>query len=172
MGADVLINGYDLEKTFGVCMEEGGLSVFEQPPIPREPFFNEWPDQSGRDYDETSAVVYQTQFFEIPFLIIGSTMADYRKKKADFMKLIDFNGSFDFQVIDWGEAYKLRYKEVASWEFINTNLGSETSARFVLRLELNPNVKPSIFKYLVDGLKRYIIINGNQKILVKTSYGN
>lgn len=172
MSVSVLINGYDLKDTFGIYLEDGGLDKFEQPPTPKEPFYNEWPDQSGRDYDETSEVVYETQYFEVPFLLIGSSMADYRKKKSDFLQLIDFNGSFDFQIIDWGEVYKLRFKAVTSWDFINVSLDGRTSARFVLKLERNPNVKPSVFKYLVDGLKRYIIINGNQKILVKTSYGN
>lgn len=171
MSVSTLINGYDLKDAFGIVLEDKGLEKLEPPPTPKEPFYNEWPDQSGRDYDNVSPVVYEPRNIELPFLLIASSMADYRKKKKDFMQLIDFNGEFDFQIIDWGEAFKLRYKSVTSWEFINIGLDSTTSARFVLKLENNFG-KPSIFKYLVDGLKRYIIINGNQRILVKTSYGN
>jgi|SRR5690606_9568028 len=168
MGVNVLIDGYDLETTFGICLEEGGLSIFETPPTPKEPFYNEWPDEHGRDYDTDSPVVYETQIFEVPFLLIADDMADYRKKKKDFLSLIDFNGEFDLQVIDWGEAFRLRYKGVASWNFINVDLGSSTSARFVLRLECNHNMA-YVFKYLVDNSGRYIVING-KKMMVKTSY--
>lgn len=168
MVVSVLINGFDLRDAFGVYLEDGGLQVFEIPPTPKEPFYNEWSDQNGRDYDTESPVVYQTQTFEVPFLITASNMVDYRKKKKDFLSLIDFNGEFDLQIIDWGEAFRLRYKGVASWNFINVELGSSTSARFVLRLECNHN-KGYVFKYLVDNSGRYIVIN-NKKMMVKTSY--
>lgn len=170
MGVEVFINSYDLEKAFGVCLEDGGLSRFETPPTPKEPFFNEWPDESGRDYDTSSPVVYQSQVYEVPFLIIGKSMADYRKKKREFLELISINGEFDFQIVDWGEAYRLRYKSTASWDFINTNLAGETSARFVLRFENNHGLPVYMFRYLVDNFGRYIVINGGKKIMVKTSY--
>lgn len=169
MGASVLIDGYDLESTFGICLEDGGLDKFELPAIPKEGFFNEWHGQSGRDYDESGALVYESQTFEVPFLIIGSSMADYRKKKREFLDLIEVNSEFDFQIIDWGEAYKLRYKKFTSWEFINVDLDTSTSARFVLQLECNFN-PAYVFKYLADNSGRYIIINDNQKVLVKTTY--
>lgn len=165
----VLINGIDLEDAFGIYLEEGGLDVFETPPIPKDPFFNEWPDHSGRDYDTESPVVYQTQTFEVPFLLIASNMVDYRKKKKDFMSLIDINGEFDLQIIDWGEAFRLRYKSSASWSFINADLTSSTSARLVLRLECNHN-EGYVFKYLTDNSGRYIVINGGNKVMVKTSF--
>lgn len=168
MAVNILIDGIDITTAFGVRLQNGGLSVFEMPPTPREPFYNEWPDQNGRDYDTESPVVYQTQVFEVPFLLIARNMVDYRKKKRDFLSLIDFNGEFDLQVIDWGEAFRLRYKGVASWNFINVDLGSSTSARFVLRLECNHN-KGYVFKYLVDNSGRYIVIN-NKKMMVKTNY--
>jgi len=171
MAVKVLINGIDVQEAFGIYLEDGGLTVFEQPPTPREPFFNEWVDQSGRDYDQGVPVVYETQTFDVPFLILGANMADYRKRKANFLELINFNGDFDFQILDWGEAYKLRYKGASSWTFINEHLLESTSARFVLKFERNPNVLPYVFKYLADNLGRYIIINDNQKILVKTTYG-
>lgn len=169
MAVSVLINGYDLRHAFGVYLEDGGLQVFEIPATPKEPFYNEWSDQNGRDYDTDSPVVYQAQTFEVPFLMSGSSIVDYRKKKKDFMSLIDFNGEFDLQIIDWGEAFRLRYKGVVSWSFINLDLGSSTSARFVLRLECNHN-KGYVFRYLTDNIGRYIVINDNQKILVKTTY--
>lgn len=169
MGVSVLINGFDLEQAFGICLEEGGLDQFEIPPVPREPFYNEWEDQSGRDYDDSSNLVYESQNFEVPFLIIGSSMVDYRKKKREFLDILEANREFDFQILDWGEAFKLRYKGVLVWEFINVDLLAETSARFVLKLECN--FKPSyVFKYLADNSGRYIIINDNQKVLVKTTY--
>lgn len=169
MSVSVLINGYDLEQTFGVCLEDGGLSVFETPPIPKEPFFNEWQDQSGRDYDESAPVVYDSQLFEIPFLMVANSMSDYRRRKRDFLELITVNTEFDFQVLKWGEAFKMRFKGASNWDFITTNLDGETSARFVLRLENNFN-KGYAFRYLADNLGRRIVINGSQEILVKTTY--
>lgn len=172
MGVDVLISGIDIESALGVCLEEGGLSVFEDPTPYKEVFFNIWPDAPGKDYDETAELIEDVQEFEVPFLIKGTSMADYRKKKREFLQMIMINGSIDFQIIDWGEAFKLRFKSVSSWEFINAELYDECSAKFTIKFETDPNKKPYLFKYLVDGLKRYIIINGNQRILVKTSYGN
>ena len=166
MGVNVLFDGLDTLTAFGVRLEQGGLDIFEMPPTPKEPFFNEWPDQSGRDYDLDAPVVYQTQVFEVPFLIIGSDMADYRKKKRDLLKLLDANRDFDLQILDWGEAFRVRYKGAASWSFINVDLETSTSARFVLRLECNHG-DAYVFKYLVDNSGRYIIING-VKVLVKT----
>jgi len=171
MSVSVLINSYDLQAAFGVFLEDGGLDRFEIPPLPREPFFNEWQDESGRDYDDTSDQVYQSQSFEVPFLLVGSSMVDYRQKKREFLELINFNGEFDFQILDWGEAFKLRYKSTSSWELLNVGLESETSARFVLIFECN--FKPTyVFKYLADNQGRYIVINDNQRMLVKTVYNS
>lgn len=169
MGADILINGIDIELAFGVCLEEGGLSVFEKPTSYKEVFFNEWPDSVGKDYDETAELIEDVQEFEVPFLIKGKSMTDYRKKKREFLAKICINSSIDFQVVEWGEAFKLRLKSFSSWEFINAELYDECSAKFTAKFETDPTSKPYEFKYLVDGLQRYIIINGNQRILVKTS---
>lgn len=171
MACKILINGYDIQEAFGVMLEDGGLDKFEKEPIPKEPFYNEWADQSGRDYDESSPRVYQPQVFEVPFLIKCSNMADYRQKKSEFMELIDFNGEFDFQIVDWGEAFKLRYKEVSSWDFINVDLESETSARFVLKLECNFN-PTYVFKYLATNEGDYIVANDGTKIMVKSIYNS
>ena len=170
MGVDVFINGYDLERAFGVCLEEGGLDKFEPTPTPKEAFYNEWPDVSGRDYDESAPQVYETQLFEVPFMIVGSSMADYRKKKREFMSIIDFNGDFDFQIVEWSEAYRLRFRGSVSWEFINADLNGPTSARFVLRLECNHGNPAYVFRYLAANDGRYIVINGGSKIMVKTSF--
>lgn len=169
MDCKILINGYDLYEAFGIVLEQGGLEKLEAPPTPREPFYNEWHGISGRDYDESTLRAYEAQIFEIPFLIIGNSMADYRAKKKDFFELIDFNGEFDFQIIDWGEAYRLRYKGVSSWTFINENIEGETSARFVIKMECN--FSPTyMFAYLADNDGNYIVINDDERILIKTIY--
>lgn len=170
MGADVLISGIDIESAFGVCLEEGGLSVFEKPTPYKEVFFNEWTDSPGKDYDETAELIEDVQEFEVSFLIRGTSMVDYRKKKREFLEMININGSIDFQVIEYGEAFKLRFQSISDWDFINAELHDECSAKFTIKFETDPTSKPYEFKYLVDGLQRYIIINGNQRILVKTSY--
>ncbi|WP_437918446.1 hypothetical protein [Sphingobacterium sp. LRF_L2] len=169
MAVNILINSYELTTAFGVYLEDGGLSEFEQPPVPKVPFYQEWADESGREYDTTSAVVYECRYFEIPFLIKGKDMQDYRKKKTEFLSLIDQNDDVDFQVVDWGETYRLRYVSAKDWKFINEGLTTKTSARFVIRFEDNHGTPSYIFKYLADNYGRYIVINGGQKILVKTS---
>lgn len=171
MDCKVLINGYDLQESFGVVLEDGGLDRFEKPAIPKEPFFNEWHGVSGRDYDDSAEQSYQAQTFEVPFLIVGNSMMDYRQKKYDFMELIDFNGEFDFQIVDWGEAFKLRYKEATVWDLVNSNLEGETSARFVLKLECNFKAA-YVFKYLADNDGRHIVANDGTKIMVKSIYNS
>lgn len=167
-GVNTFIDGYELESAFGVCLEEGGLNVFEKPPKPKEPFFNDWNDQNGREYDDVSPLKYESRTFDVPFLIIGSSMVDYRKKKKDFLDLIMKNGEFDLQIMEWGEAFKVRFKEFVSWDLLNSGINSETSARFVVRLEDNYG-RPMAFRFLVSEQGKYIISN-NKRILVKTLY--
>lgn len=169
-GVNLLINAYVLETAFGIVLEEGGLEVFEKPATPKAIFFNEWPELSARDYDENAPLVFEPRTLEVPFLIVGNSMEDYRTKKEAFLELIMINGEFSLQILEWGESFRLRYKETVSWEFINTSLDGETSARFVLRFEDNHGQTES-FSYLVDGSIRYLVINKNQKILVKSKYG-
>lgn len=164
-----MINNYDLEQAFGICLEEGGLNAFERPAIPKEPFFNEWYEHPGRDYDESAPFVLSPRTIDIPLLIKGGNMEDFRAKKRQFLELIGMNGEFSFQILEWGEAFRLRYKEITDWSFINIGTDSETSARFVLRAEDNHAVGER-FAFLVDGEGRYFTINKNQRILVRTSY--
>lgn len=168
-GVDIMINNYDLEQTFGICLEEGGLDAFEVPAAPKEPFYNEWFEEPGKDYDQSAPFVLSPRTIDIPFLIKADTMEGFRLKKRQFLELISINGEFSFQILEWGEAFKLRYKEIVEWSFINVGIDSETSARFVLRAEDNHGVSQQ-FAYLVDGGLRYFIINKNQRILVRTSY--
>ncbi|WP_286767153.1 MULTISPECIES: hypothetical protein [Sphingobacterium] len=168
MAIDVFIQSYDTVETFGVYLLDGGLSVLEQPPKPRIPFFNEWEDTSGRDYDENDSLVYEPQTLEVPFLMVGENMADYREKRRDFLDLI--SEPFDMQVLEWGESYKLRLIEISDWQLLNESLTGETSASFVLKLENNHVLPTYVFRYLADNKGRHIIINDNKRILVKTKY--
>lgn len=171
MKGSVLINQIDIAAAFNVMLEKGGLSVFETPPKMKEPFFNDWVDQSGKDYDEDAKAVYESQSFEIPFLIFGEGVQDYRKKKREFLDLIEGHNEFDFQILDWGEAFRLRFKEANSWKLLNKSMEGRMFARFILKLECNFNPM-YVFKYLADNSGRYIVINDNQKMLVKTTYKN
>lgn len=168
-GVDILINSYDLEQAFGVMLEEGGLEVFEMPSDPKTIFFNEWPEFSGKDYDDTSPFVHESRMLDIPFLIVGNDMDDYRKKKKEFLDLVSFHGEFDFQIIDWGETYALRLKGFSNWEFLNMSLHGETSARFIMKCEDNYGIPKYRFKYLTDNLGRYFLVN-DKKMLVKSNY--
>ncbi|WP_313234234.1 hypothetical protein [Sphingobacterium multivorum] len=165
---DVFIASYDIVEAFGVYLEDGALSILERPPKPRLPFYNEWEDENGRDYDVNDKIVYEPQIFDVPLLIKGDSMSDYRKKRADFLQLI--SQPFDFQVLDWGEAFQLRLIDIVGWDYINVGLTSKTSARFVLRFENNHVLPTYVFRYLADNKGRYIIINDNKRILVKTKY--
>lgn len=169
MIGNILINGIDIAAAFGVLLDKGGLEKFELPPKRKEVFFNDWKDQNGLDYDESAPIVYESQIFDVPFIIHGNGIQDYHKKKNDFLELININGEFDFQIVNWGHAFKLRYKEIPSWGLLNKSKHSKMYANFVLRLENNFN-KGYAFRYLADNLGRRIVINGSQEILVKTTY--
>lgn len=164
----VFIESYDIASAFGVRIEEGALSILEKPPKPRVPFFNEWEDENGRDYDQDDKIVYEPQIMDIPLLIIGNSMADYRKRRAEFLELV--SKPFDFQILEWGESYQLRLIDILEWSFINMDLQSITCARFVMRFENNHVLPTYLFRYLADNQGRYIIINDNKRILVKTTY--
>lgn len=167
----VLINSIDLESAFNVLLDKGGLSVFENPPKPKEPFYNDWKDQSGKDYDESAPMVYESQVFDIPFVIHGNGISDYRHKKAQFLELIETNNEFDFQILNWEQSFRLRYKECVSWGLLNKSMKNSMFSRFVLKLECNFNASYG-FKYLVANDNRYIVANNGDKILVKAIFNS
>lgn len=137
MEVNILINGVDVQSDFGVCLEDGGVDAPQLPATPKQPFYNEWEDSSGRDYDTTTLLVYQAQTLELPFLIIANNMEDYKIKKLGFLNLVIKNVDLVFYFSGIDETLKIRYVETVSWDFINLDLDSQTSARFVMRFEKN-----------------------------------
>lgn len=137
MAVRLLIEGLDLQDNFGIVLEDGGVNATEKPPVPRTAFFNEWEDESGKDYDDSAPVVFQSSVIELPFLIKANSMAEYRQKKDAFLALIVVNKDISFEITGLTASLNFRYVETMSWEFINIGLTSITTARFVLRFEKN-----------------------------------
>ncbi|MDR6734163.1 hypothetical protein [Sphingobacterium sp. 2149] len=168
MTVSVFINSYDIIEVFGLHLGRGALSVLEQPPTPKEVFFNDWIDENGKDYDDTSNINYEPQVFDIPFLMKAQGILDYKKKRRDFLDLL--KKDFDFQVLDWGESFRLRLKKIAKWEYANRPFSDTIYVRIILQVENNYVLPTYVFRYLADNLGRYIVINDNKRILVKTRY--
>lgn len=167
MSLRLKVSNIDL-SIYGLHLDKGALSVFEHPPTPKEVFFNDWKDEDGFDYDDESAIFYEPQTFDIPFIMKADNLADYRKKRREFLDLI--KSDFDFQILDWGETYKLKLIKVVKWEFISRVLEGNIFVTITLQLENNHVLPTYVFRYLADNQGRYIIINDNKRILVKTTY--
>ncbi len=162
-----LINDQDI-SAFGIYLERGALSVFEIPPTPKEPFFNDWIDENGKDYDDVSDIRYNPQVFDVPLIMEAEGIADYRKKRRDFLDMI--KNEFDFQVFEWGESFKLRLIKISTWEYLKKPFQGKIYVKIVLQVENNFVLPTYVFRYLADNKGRFIIINDNKKILVKTKY--
>ena len=137
MQVKVTIDSVDIQNDFGVYLEQGGIDAPQLPPTPRQPFFNEWEDSSGRDYDTTSPVVFSPQILEVPFFIIAGNLAEYKTNKDAFLDLVVKNTELNVTFSGIGQSLKLRYVETVSWELLEIALDGQTSARFVLKLENN-----------------------------------
>lgn len=162
MPADITINDKDIETLYGLCMEEGALNIFQVPPTPKEAFYYEWGDRSGRDYDENAAVLYQVQTFEVPFLMVADDMSDYNTKKKEFLELINTNKEFVLRLEQTSQAFKLRYKGSTNWEFVNYDPSRPISCKVTIKFENNHNpVDPvQTIQVLGDNKGRVIVVNG------------
>lgn len=164
MSVKILINGFDLQEKFGIVLEDGQLEKFKLPPTPKEPFYNEWADVSGKDYDTTSPVVYETQIFEISFLMKALDKDDYRIKEKAFLQLINVNSEFTFKLVDYALAFYLRYKGAVEWRPINVYNNGIVESRMVLKLENNHRPVPddgggTTINVLADNQGRLLVIN-------------
>lgn len=140
MAVNVIIDGINIKTQFGVYLEEGGINIPEKPATPRVPFFNEWEDENGKDYDTDATVVFQSTTMDIPFLIVGKDLADYRQKKNGFLELIVKNGDVSLEIQGLIAVQKLRYVETVSWDFISIGEDEATSAKFTIKFERNNRV--------------------------------
>ncbi|WP_286894950.1 MULTISPECIES: hypothetical protein [Sphingobacterium] len=134
-----LINDQDI-SAFGIYLERGALSVFEIPPTPKEPFFNDWIDENGKDYDEDSDLSYQSQDYDIPLIMEGKNLQDYKEKKQAFLSLVSKKGEFTFHAANWSDPIKLRFKSFVKWDLISYSASLPDRgifAKFTIKLQNN-----------------------------------
>lgn len=143
-------------------------SIFNQLgrlPKPKPRFFNDWPDQHGKDYDEVSPTFYEALEYEISCILIAESVSDFQEKRSQILSIISQPVGFTLFSETLGRGFHLRYLDSPSFRHINPVWSNgKLYCEFVLKLE--NNFKPTLTEFFLADKENYILTEQDQYIIV------
>lgn len=134
-------------------------------PKPKERFFNEWPDQNGREYDTTSPTVFEALQYSIACYLTADSIGDLQQKRSDILELISKPEGFTLFSQTLGRGFALRYIESGSFNTINPIWSKgKLYCEFTLTLENNFAATEQLFR--LEDLDSIVLTEQGEEIYV------
>ena len=114
---NLIINGKDAYKEWGVFLEDGAENILLLPSSNKEPISNKSRVKNGKEIIPTPNYVDERDF-NITFCIKTSSKSEFLSKYKAFVAFLN-KGLVSMQVKPLGETYKLTVKDYMSLDHLN-----------------------------------------------------
>ncbi|PVH27012.1 hypothetical protein [Sphingobacterium corticibacter] len=152
--------------SLGLYFRRGSLySELLKLPKPKERFFNEWPDQHGREYDTTSPTVYEPLQYSIACYLTADSIGDLQQKRSDVLELISKPEGFTLFSETLGRGFALRYIESGSFNTINP-IWSKGKLYCEFTLTLENNFAPTEQLFRLEDINSIVLTEKGEEIYV------
>ncbi|MCL7987726.1 hypothetical protein M8998_07230 [Sphingobacterium sp. lm-10] len=154
--------------SLGLYFRKGSLySELLKLPKPKERFFNEWPDQHGKEYDTTSPTVYESMQYSIVCYLVADNVQDLQEKRTAILQLISAPTGFSFFSETLSRGYALRYVESPSFNTL-TPIWSNGKLYCEFTLTLENNFAATEQLNVLQDINSIVLTERGEQILVMT----
>lgn len=163
------INGINV-KEFGLMFKiHSFYSAILSLPKRKQPFYNNWQEHNGFDYDN-SETGFEPHEFEIDCYMEANSVDDLILKRAALIEEITKPEGFTLYSDRLRISLTLRYLDSPSFRTL-TPMSNQGSLYCLFQLKLQNNYDPAfIYKLLADNENSILLINDDEGILVKTEF--
>lgn len=134
-------------------------------PKPKEAFFNNWPDQHGKDYDETVPMVFEALEYNISCYLIANDIGEYLNKRDELLAILMKPTGFTLFSNTLGRAFHLRYLDSTFFHHVNP-VWSNGKLYIEFMLKLENNFKPTDGKYYLTTGGDYLLTENNEYLVI------
>ena len=83
----MIIDGIDIEATYGVCMADGAYKELWKLPVRKKGGYGfDWPEENGLEIDEDEIVVYERLIYSVPMMIVAANETQYWTRMNSFLE--------------------------------------------------------------------------------------
>lgn len=134
-------------------------------PKPKERFFNDWKDEHGKDYDETSPTYYEPLQYQIQCYLIADYTSDLINKRSQILSLISNPAGFTIYSNTLGRGFHLRYIDSPSFRNLNP-IWSQGKLYCEFTLVLENNFNPTEVEYELSDEENFMFTENDEQIIV------
>lgn len=170
-GGQYLLDGKDLYLEYGFIVSKGKSDLLQYPKA-KERFYNDWPDENGKEWDLDAPIVFEDPIVNLTGYLLATHEESFLVKRYRLFTELRKPGTRELTCIDISEAFKVFYLSSSSSIITRAIKGSDLIA-WPLGLELqtvdfvNDDRNPETYVLGINSADKLLGIDINT--LIKTT---